>query len=239
MYTWLVLQFNNTIYRALWTDWYPCTETPFLTQNFDSTQVAVQAMNALVGTGILTLPYGLRIAGWVALGMLVGGAFCASYTAKMLVWSCKTINERKIADASRVGKGFVCTYDQVAEEILGRPRNITMKILVFMECLFVGVMFVSLQATNWPVVLHSQGEFHIPGINMQMSAKNIAVIAVCAMSLPTLFVKEEHLSVFAFLGILGTTAVWCSSWASWRRLWTACRHNATQLAWTSVVQSHR
>ena len=53
-----------------------------------------------------------------------------------------------------------------------------------------------------PAVLHVQGDVRMPGMKLHMSSRDLAVIAICALTLPMLFVKAEHLSAFAFLGTL-------------------------------------
>jgi hypothetical protein len=78
-------------------------------------EVSITVMNALVGAGVLGLPYALRQVGWLGIAIILVVTVITACTAKMLVWSFNTLNERKQRDPDHfMGKGFCLTYDQVS-----------------------------------------------------------------------------------------------------------------------------
>ncbi|KAL1511985.1 hypothetical protein AB1Y20_005261 [Prymnesium parvum] len=159
-------------------------------------QVAMIVATVLVGAGVLGLPFALRSAGWVALPMIVATTLVASYTAKMLVWSFNTLNDRK-RETSHVGKGFVATYDQLSEEVGGPLAGTLMKALTVLECYGCAVCYVVLHATSWPHVLQLP-----PLLFGALPAPVASVSAWAILMLPLMLVKVRHLAVFGSLGLV-------------------------------------
>ena len=58
-------------------------------------QVSVTIASTVIGAGVLGLPFALSHAGWVGLLLILGMTALAGHTAKMVVWSFNTVNERK------------------------------------------------------------------------------------------------------------------------------------------------
>ena len=120
-------------------------------------QVAITVWSGLMGTGIVALPYALATVGWWGLALICGCAVVTAYTGKLLAWSLETVNGRKRRMPERfMGEGFVCTYDQLAQEVLGPSGGILMQVLTLLECLGSAVCLIVLQAANWPTIVDLQ-----------------------------------------------------------------------------------
>ena len=168
-------------------------------------QVAMTIATVLVGAGVLSLPYALRRAGWSAMLMIAAASTVASYTAKMLVWSFNTLNERKSGPDGVMGNGFVATYDQLSEEIGliyggpigGRVAGMLMKGLTILECYGCAVCYVVLHATNWPQVLS------LPPVMFNTVPASVLCASVWALLMaPLMLIKVRHLTIFGSLGLL-------------------------------------
>lgn len=166
-------------------------------------QVALMITNCLVGAGVLGLPYALENAGWFGLVIIALATCMTAVTAKMLVWSFKTINDRKRADPSRLlGRGLVSTYDQLAEEVAGQAGGVGMKVLTVLECFGAATCYIVLQAVNWPVLLHLP-----PTLRGGVPAAAAVCLSVCALAFFTLLLKTRYLSYFASIGLVATASM--------------------------------
>lgn len=149
-----------------------------------------------MGAGVLGLPYALRRGGWAVSLVIVCSSVVASYTAKMLVWSFNTLNERKRA-TDDVGKGFVVTYDQLSEEVGGALAGKLMKALTILECYGCAVCYVVLHATNWPQILN------LPPLFFDFIPAPVLSVSVWALlMMPLILIKTRHLAAFGSLGVV-------------------------------------
>ena len=166
-------------------------------------QAAVTIATTLIGAGVLGLPYAMRKAGWFGFLLMMLSTIVASFTAKQLVWSFNTVNERKLADPEKLlGKGFVRTYDQLAEELLGERGGAAMQVLTVLECYGCAVCYVVLHAVNWPHVLHLP-ETVVNGVPAPVAC----VTCWACLVLPLLLVRPRFLSYFAFIGLVAVTTL--------------------------------
>ena len=161
-------------------------------------QASVTIATTLIGAGVLGLPYAMRRAGWIGFFLMLFSTVIASFTAKQLVWSFNTINARKLADPEKhLGSGFVRTYDQLAEEVLGPRGGGGMQVLTILECYGCAICYVVLHAVNWPVVLSLPS--HVLG---GMVPAPVACVSVWACGvLPLLLIQPRLLSYFASIGL--------------------------------------
>ena len=160
-------------------------------------QVSLIIATVLVGAGVLGLPFALRQAGWIAIVLIIGATAVAAHTAKMLVWSFNSLNERKGAPGGDVGKGFVETYDQLSEELGGPLAGMLMKALTVLECYGTAVCYVVLHATSWPHILD------LPPLVYGVIPAPIASVAVWAILMaPLILVRVRRLAVFGSLGLI-------------------------------------
>ena len=157
-------------------------------------EVALTIANALVGAGMLSLPFALKTCGWAGLLVIVAASWIASITAKSLAWSMETLNLRS-------GGAAVTTYDGLAEAIAGRAGDIAMKLLTVLELGGGIICFIVLHSINWPVLLR------LPPLVCGLPAKTVSALAMCCCLLPLLLVQQRHLAVFAVVGLASTAGL--------------------------------
>ena len=167
-------------------------------------QVGITIANALVGAGCLGLPYALRNAGWAGLLIILGATLATCCTAKFLVQCIESLNARKVACS---------TYDDLVEFQFGSLGGVLMRVMTVAELYGGVVCMVTLQATNWPVLLGLPEQplaslgltQHIP--RMLDDAHVLVTLLVCALAFPTLLVQTRHLAGFAAVGLCATATV--------------------------------
>ena len=167
-------------------------------------QVGITIANALVGAGCLGLPYALRNAGWAGLIIILGATLATCCTAKFLVQCIESLNARKVACS---------TYDDLVEFQFGSLGGVLMRVMTVAELYGGVVCMVTLQATNWPVLLGLPEQplaslgltQHIP--RMLDDAHVLVTLLVCALAFPTLLVQTRHLAGFAAVGLCATATV--------------------------------
>ena len=145
--------------------------------------MGITIANALVGAGCLGLPYALRNAGWAGLLIILGATLATCCTAKFLVQCIESLNARKVACS---------TYDDLVEFQFGSLGGVLMRVMTVAELYGGVVCMVTLQATNWPVLLGLPEQplaslgltQHIP--RMLDDAHVLVTLLVCALAFPTL-----------------------------------------------------
>jgi hypothetical protein len=116
-------------------------------------QVALTIPSNLSNAGALALPYSIATVGWAGLLIVGAASLGTALTGKMLMWTFDTLNQRKrVLPKQYLGDGFVCTYDQLAQELLGHSGGMLMQVLTLFECYGCVVCLLVLQRANWPAV---------------------------------------------------------------------------------------
>ena len=170
-------------------------------------QVSLAIVNSLLGVGVVGLPETLRAAGWIGLLVLFFAALVTSFTAKLLVWSFHTCNQRKV-NADAVGKGFVSTYEQIAEEATGRKRAAYFtRCVVAAECYGYALGCRVLHVANWTMLLQtivhtvgraprSSSALLVDGCEMQ-----VIIGLFLFLALPTTLLQPRPRQQLALLGL--------------------------------------
>ena len=140
-------------------------------------QTVFNAVNVLAGVGLLSLPLGVRYAGWlIGMGMLLFAALVTSYTAKILA-TCLDVDETLI------------TFGDLAYISFGRRARVLVSVLFCLEIMAACVALVVLFADSLHALIPSWGVLEWK--------------VVCAIVLmPLGFLPLRILSFSSFLGIL-------------------------------------
>ena len=182
-------------------------------------QVGITIANCLIGAGALGMPFALRMAGWFGLVIVCTATFITCYTAKCLVWSFNTLNERDTDT-------HITTYDALVEHCFGRTGAIGMKVMTVAELYGGMVCMVVLHVVNWPTLLglppvlspasvaaaEPDGEIELQAmVGMQVDTRVVVAGVMCACALPTLLVKVRFLSVFAVFGLVASCLLFAAA----------------------------
>eukprot|EP00966_Prymnesium_polylepis_P154832 3575208-Prymnesium_polylepis.1 len=95
-------------------------------------QVSLTVSGSLSGGGLggaaLALPYAVAAVGWLGLLLIAVVTLVTACTGTMLVRTFNALNHRKrMLPKQYLGDGFVVTYDQLAQELLGRAGGTVMR----------------------------------------------------------------------------------------------------------------
>ncbi|ESQ32604.1 hypothetical protein EUTSA_v10004328mg [Eutrema salsugineum] len=148
------------------------------------------ALNALSGIGILSVPYSLARGGWLSLSLLLLLAATAFYTS-LLITKCMN------ADRS------IKTYPDIGERAFGRTGRIIVSLFMHLELYLVTTGFLILEGDN----LHNLfPRFNIEMIGLRLNGKQSFMATVALVIMPTLW--WDNLSVLSYVsmsGVLATT----------------------------------
>ncbi|KAL1886368.1 hypothetical protein Plec18167_000298 [Paecilomyces lecythidis] len=145
-------------------------------------QTIFNSVNVLIGIGLLSLPLGLKYAGWlIGLSFLLFAAVVTAYTAKILA---------KCLDVDR----SLVTYADLAYISFGQPARVVTSILFSLELIGACVALVVLFADSLDAL--------IPGLGL------LQWKIICGLVLiPLNFVPLRLLSVTSILGIVSCTSI--------------------------------
>jgi len=96
----------------------------------------------VVGTGLLQLPYGLEESGWIGVGILLGVALVASYTAVMLIKCMNPPSGKKLY-----------TYSEVGQEAFGKVGSTVVDIFLHATLIGVATIYLILAGGNLSTLL--------------------------------------------------------------------------------------
>ncbi|KAI9305504.1 transmembrane amino acid transporter protein-domain-containing protein [Cunninghamella echinulata] len=153
---------------------------PLTTLRSSFTQSIFNALNVLIGIGILTLPYAFRLAGW-SVGSIILLFCCLStnYTAKVLI---RCLNAQPI-------DGEAVTYSDIGAIAFGDRGRTFIGGVFILELITIGIAMV--------ILLGDAIQSLYPSVTM-VSSRLISFIIL----LPTLFFPIRKLSYASFIGIL-------------------------------------
>ncbi|KAJ9262510.1 hypothetical protein DTO027B5_3399 [Paecilomyces variotii] len=145
-------------------------------------QTIFNSVNVLIGVGLLSLPLGIKYAGWlIGLPFLLFAAMATAYTAKVLA---------KCLDVDR----SLVTYADLAYISFGQPARVVTSILFSLELIGACVALVVLFADSLDAL--------IPGLGL------LQWKIICGLILiPLNFVPLRLLSVTSVLGIISCTSI--------------------------------
>jgi vesicular inhibitory amino acid transporter len=144
-------------------------------------QTIFNSVNVLIGVGLLSLPLGIKHAGWlIGLSFLCFSAGATAYTAKILA-KCSDIDHS------------IVTYGDLAYVSFGHQARLITSLLFCLELLGACVALVVLFGDSLDVL--------IPGFGL------VRWKIICGIILiPLSFIPLRFLSVTSILGILSCTA---------------------------------
>lgn len=93
-----------------------------------SREVTIMVSNLIIGSGVLTLPHGFVLAGWVALPVMVGTVAILAFTACLLGSACGVMVGRGISDPS---------FGDISEAALGAWSRPVFEVFCLAECFIV------------------------------------------------------------------------------------------------------
>ncbi|KAH0869891.1 hypothetical protein HID58_076913 [Brassica napus] len=146
------------------------------------------ALNALSGIGILSVPYSLARGGWLSLSLLLLLAATAFYTSLLIT---------KCMNADRTIK----TYPDIGERAFGRPGRIIVSVFMHLELYLVTTGFLILEGDN----LHNLFPgFNIKLMGVRLNGKQSFMASVALVIMPTLW--WDSLSVLSYVSMSGVLA---------------------------------
>lgn len=149
--------------------------------------------NLIQGTGILGVPYAVRMGGWAAVAANAIIAFLCCYTGKLLI-ECLYEKSKRTGQVKRVR----VNYPEVGEAVWPRWGNRIVSIVQFCE-MFGGVIsYLVLLGTIFSDILHKYAPFDI---------YTWCTISAC-IALPGLFVRR--VSVIAWISMISVFALMSS-----------------------------
>ncbi|KAG6708542.1 hypothetical protein I3842_06G086000 [Carya illinoinensis] len=156
-------------------------------------------INALLGLGILSIPYALSQGGWLSLIFLFLLAILCCYTG-FLLHRCMAANP------------IIKTYPDIGEAAFGYKGRAMTSIFMYLELYLVAVEFLILEGDNLHKLFPDMG-FKVAGL--RVGGKNGFVLLTALLILPTTWLK--NLGVLAYLsagGVLSSVIlVVCVFWA--------------------------
>lgn len=146
------------------------------------------ALNALSGVGILSVPYALSSGGWLSLTLLFIIAASTFFTG-LLIRRCMEIDSR------------IRTYPDIGERAFGQYGRAIISIFMYLELYFVATGFLILEGDNLFNLFPNSG---IDYSWFHLSGRQGFVIIVALIILPTVWVQD--LSLLSYVSATGVLA---------------------------------
>eukprot|EP00127_Corallochytrium_limacisporum_P001889 Clim_evm44s88 gene=Clim_evmTU44s88 len=168
-------------------------ETPLLRSSVDecgrcnNAQTTYNACNVLMGAGILSLPFAMKLSGWVAgVALFLSLSMLTNYTAKLLAVCLAEGRQRGIPAQS---------YPDLGEAVAGKLGRHGLGTVFFLDLVCSGVMFVILFADSMVGLIPS-----LP--------RTATILGFCTVMTPVLWTANmRRLSFTSFLGMASCIAV--------------------------------
>ncbi|KAI8064074.1 transmembrane amino acid transporter protein-domain-containing protein [Thamnidium elegans] len=165
-----------------------CDSKLYLEQKSSFIQSIFNAVNVLVGVGILALPLSFRIAGWLYGTLIL--VFCClvtNYTAKVIA-KCLNVNKNLDQDEHEG------TYGDMGQIAFGdKGRNLISTVFII-ELITIGVAMI--------VLLGDGIQTLFPNLDLLTTR----VISFCALT-PTVFISIKKLAYTSLIGIIGCVSL--------------------------------
>ncbi|XP_027099462.1 amino acid transporter AVT1I [Coffea arabica] len=146
------------------------------------------ALNALSGVGILSIPYALSEGGWLSLTILFLVAVLCYYTG-LLLQRCMDVDP------------LVRTYPDIGELAFGKKGRLTISTFMYLELYLVAVEFLILEGDNLHK-LFPDACFHLGG--KKVGGKQVFVLLTALIILPTTWLR--NLGLLAYVSVGGVLA---------------------------------
>ncbi|KAM3703561.1 hypothetical protein ACB098_04G104700 [Castanea mollissima] len=152
-------------------------------------------LNALSGIGLITMPYTLRQAGWLSLGLFLAMALVTCYTGLLL---------QRCMDS----RPLIITYPDIGWHAFGRKGRIIVSIFLYFELYLILIGFLILERDNlhklFPNISFKVGGQHIGG-------EPLFTLVVGLLILPSIWLKDLRLlSFISASGALSSLIIICS-----------------------------
>lgn len=168
---------------------------PFISTGTSFLRTSFNALNALSGIGIVTLPYTLSQGGWLSIALLLVMATVTCFTG-LLLQRCMDSNP------------LIKTYPDIGYYAFGRKGRMIISILTYLELYLVPTGFLILEGDNlyklFPKVSFALNGYKIGG-------KQLFIILAGLIVSPTMWLKDlSGLSFVSACGFFATVIILCS-----------------------------
>ncbi|XP_021769875.1 amino acid transporter AVT1I-like [Chenopodium quinoa] len=145
-------------------------------------------LNAIIGVGLLSMPYALASGGWLSLILLLAISGAAGY-AGLLTKRCMDANPK------------IKTYAEIGEAAFGKLGKTIVSIVLYVDLYLVLTGYLILEGDN----LHNlfpEMNIHMKGISI--GGKQSFVIIIAVALLPTVWL--DNLSILAYISATGVVS---------------------------------
>jgi len=119
-------------------------------------QTLFNACNVLMGVGLLSLPYAIRLAGWMGVGVLVFLSLLTCYTAKILGKIQDYVPSEKLRDGPRAYT--IDGFHDMGQLVFGVYGKLLISVLFICETFGFCCVFLIIEGEN---LSHQLGHMHI------------------------------------------------------------------------------
>eukprot|EP00210_Caulerpa_lentillifera_P006664 g6367.t1 len=169
-------------------------------------QALCNAVNILMGVGLLSIPFALKEGGWASLGVLAAIWTGTNYTGKILI-KCQEVDRQKTlqnpnSNATGLGK-LLTSYEDVGERAFGQPGRQFITTVLYAELLGTCTLFYILFGDHMHFLLSQ-----VLGPLMDIPSKEQLMAMSAALFIPTTWLPDLNaLSSFGILGMMSSIGV--------------------------------